>query len=58
MGKLSWYPSSGTGTGDWSAHSTNMWNQMIAADLTAKVAKLDIPVYFFTAYTITHVATL
>ncbi|HWP97315.1 MAG TPA: alpha/beta hydrolase [Syntrophomonadaceae bacterium] len=33
--------------GKWSAHSTNMWNQMIAADLTAKVQKLDIPVYFF-----------
>ena len=33
--------------GKWSASSTNMWNQMIAADLTAKVLKLDIPVYFF-----------
>jgi pimeloyl-ACP methyl ester carboxylesterase len=33
--------------GKWSAYSTNMWNQMIATDLTAKVTKLDIPVYFF-----------
>lgn len=33
--------------GKWSAYSTNMWNQMIATDLTAKVSKLDIPVYFF-----------
>lgn len=33
--------------GKWSPHSTNMWNQMIATDLTTKVPKLDIPVYFF-----------
>lgn len=33
--------------GKCSAYSTNMWNQMIATDLTAKVPKLDIPVYFF-----------
>lgn len=33
--------------GKWSAYSTNMWNEMIATDLTAKVPKLDIPVYFF-----------
>jgi len=33
--------------GKWFVHSTNMWNQMIATDLTAKVPKLDIPVYFF-----------
>lgn len=32
--------------GKWSAHSINMWNQMIATDLTAKVPELDIPVYF------------
>lgn len=33
--------------GKWSAYSTNMWNQMIATNLTAKVPKIDIPVYFF-----------
>jgi pimeloyl-ACP methyl ester carboxylesterase len=33
--------------GKWSAYSTNMWNQMLSTDLTAKVTKLDIPVYFF-----------
>jgi pimeloyl-ACP methyl ester carboxylesterase len=33
--------------GKWSACSTNMWNKMIATDLSAKVRKLDIPVYFF-----------
>lgn len=33
--------------GKWSASSTNMWNQMIATDLTAKVRELNIPVYFF-----------
>ncbi|MDD3363645.1 MAG: alpha/beta hydrolase [Syntrophomonas sp.] len=33
--------------GKWSAYSTNMWNQMIATDLTAEVPNLDIPVYFF-----------
>jgi pimeloyl-ACP methyl ester carboxylesterase len=33
--------------GKWSAYSTNMWNQMIATDLTDKVPKLNIPVYFF-----------
>ena len=33
--------------GKWSVHSTNMWNQMIATNLTAEVPKLDIPIYFF-----------
>lgn len=33
--------------GKWSVGSTDMWNQMIATDLTAKVRKLDLPVYFF-----------
>jgi pimeloyl-ACP methyl ester carboxylesterase len=33
--------------GKWSAYSTNMWNQMLATDLTAEVPKLGIPVYFF-----------
>lgn len=33
--------------GKWSAYSINLWNQMIATDLTAKVPKLNIPVYFF-----------
>jgi pimeloyl-ACP methyl ester carboxylesterase len=32
--------------GKLSASSTNMWNEIIATDLTAKVKKLDIPVYF------------
>lgn len=32
--------------GKWSAHSTNLWNKMMEADLTKKVTKLDIPVYF------------
>jgi pimeloyl-ACP methyl ester carboxylesterase len=32
--------------GKWSAASTNMWNDILATDLTLKVAKLDIPVYF------------
>jgi pimeloyl-ACP methyl ester carboxylesterase len=33
--------------GKWSTYSTNLWNQMIATDLTAEILKLDIPVYFF-----------
>lgn len=33
--------------GKWSAGSTNLWNRMLATDLTAKVTKLDIPIYFF-----------
>lgn len=33
--------------GKWSAHSINMWNQMMATDLTARVPQLDIPVYLF-----------
>ena len=33
--------------GKWSASSTDLWNRMLAADLTEKVTKLDIPVYFF-----------
>ena len=43
--------------GKWSVYSTNMWNQMMATDLTAKVPKLDIPVYFLHGihdYTITY----
>ena len=32
--------------GKWSASSTNMWNDILATDLTAKVPKLDIPIYF------------
>lgn len=33
--------------GKWSGHSVNLWNQMIAADLTAEVLKIDVPVYLF-----------
>ena len=33
--------------GKWSVYSSNLWNQLIATDLTAKVTKLNIPVYFF-----------
>ncbi|MEN6389046.1 MAG: alpha/beta hydrolase [Syntrophomonas sp.] len=33
--------------GKWSVNSTNLWNQMITTDLTAKAPKLYIPVYFF-----------
>lgn len=33
--------------GKWSVHSTNMWNQILATNLTTEVTKLDIPVYFF-----------
>jgi len=46
--------------GKWSTGSTYMWNQMIATDLTAKVQKLDIPVYFFHGrydYTCNYVLT-
>jgi len=32
--------------GKWSAYSTDMWNKMIATDLTVKVPKLDIPAFF------------
>jgi pimeloyl-ACP methyl ester carboxylesterase len=43
--------------GKWSAASTNMWNDILAADLTAKVPKLDIPVYFLSGiydYTVSY----
>ncbi len=43
--------------GKWSAASTNMWNDILATDLTLKVAKLDIPVYFIGGiydYTVSH----
>jgi len=33
--------------GKWSRHSGSMWDHIMATDLTAEVAKLDIPVYFF-----------
>lgn len=33
--------------GKWSGSSANMWNQMIATNLSAEVLKLDIPVYLF-----------
>jgi pimeloyl-ACP methyl ester carboxylesterase len=32
--------------GKWSAASTNMWNEILATDLTVKITKLEIPVYF------------
>lgn len=32
--------------GKWSATSTDLWNQILATNLTTKVTKLDIPVYF------------
>jgi len=31
--------------GKWSGYSTSMWNQILATDLTARVRKLDLPVY-------------
>jgi pimeloyl-ACP methyl ester carboxylesterase len=43
--------------GKWSAASTNMWNDILATDLTAKVQKLDIPVYFLSGvydYTVSY----
>ncbi len=46
--------------GKWSVYSDNLWNEMIATDLTAKVQKLDIPVYFFHGifdYTVTYSLT-
>ncbi len=33
--------------GKWSEYSTILWHQMLGTDLTTKVTKLDIPVYFF-----------
>ena len=33
--------------GKWSGYSTEMWNGLLATDLTAMVQKLDIPVYIF-----------
>ncbi len=47
--------------GKWSAASTNMWNDILATDLTLKVAKLDIPVYFVSGihdYTVSHALAL
>ncbi len=44
--------------GKWSANSTNMWNEILAADLTTKIPKLDIPVYFMSGvydYTVSYV---
>jgi pimeloyl-ACP methyl ester carboxylesterase len=32
--------------GKWSASSKELWNQVLKTDLTVKVTKLDIPVYF------------
>jgi len=46
--------------GKWSVYSRNLWNQIIATDLTAKIQKLEIPVYFFHGiydYTITYSLT-
>jgi pimeloyl-ACP methyl ester carboxylesterase len=33
--------------GKWSAHSGQLWNQVLKTDITLKVPKLDVPVYFF-----------
>ncbi len=46
--------------GKWSAASTNMWNDILATDLTAKVPQLDIPVYFVSGiydYTVSYILT-
>jgi pimeloyl-ACP methyl ester carboxylesterase len=46
--------------GKWSVYSNNMWNRMIATDLTTKIQKLNIPVYFFHGihdYTVTYALT-
>ncbi len=32
--------------GKWSDNSRNLWNQMMATNITIEVPKLDIPVYF------------
>ena len=43
--------------GKWSASTTNMWNDILATDITAKVPKLDIPVYFMSGiydYTVSY----
>ena len=32
--------------GKWSRHTNSMWDHIMATDLTAEVAKLDIPIYF------------
>jgi pimeloyl-ACP methyl ester carboxylesterase len=43
--------------GKWSAASTNMWNDLLATDVTTKVPKLDIPVYFMSGiydYTVSY----
>lgn len=31
--------------GKWSAHSSQLWNQVLKTDLTVEVPKLDVPVY-------------
>jgi pimeloyl-ACP methyl ester carboxylesterase len=31
--------------GKWSAHSTAMWSELLATDLTARVSRLEVPVY-------------
>jgi pimeloyl-ACP methyl ester carboxylesterase len=33
--------------GKWSAHSVQLWNQVLKTDITVKVPKLDVPVFFF-----------
>ena len=43
--------------GKWSAASTRMWNDILAADITAKAPKLNIPVYFMSGiydYTVSY----
>ena len=43
--------------GKWSASSTNMWNDILATDITAKVPKLAIPIYFMSGiydYTVSY----
>jgi pimeloyl-ACP methyl ester carboxylesterase len=43
--------------GKWSAASTNMWNDLLATDVTTMVPKLDIPVYFMSGiydYTVSY----
>ena len=43
--------------GKWSGYSIDMWNEILATDLTVKLKKLDIPVYFISGvydYTVSY----
>jgi pimeloyl-ACP methyl ester carboxylesterase len=46
--------------GKWSQNSSDLWNEILKTDLTKKITRLEVPVYFFSGihdYTCSYILT-